>query len=137
MNLPSCRLPFAVLVCLAYGCGDITAAQAPVQSETPPDATFSTDGGLTRNSLEEAAQAPPPVSSRPPRRVRREVVVRSRRDSRAVERQSRPSSGVVRYRQPRRRNLFVSFVYAWNGWVIHTFHTTKGTVMLKRIGFKG
>ena len=35
---------------------------------------------------------------------------------------------------PRRRNLVVKFVYWWNGWVIRTFHTKFGTVLLGTVG---
>ncbi len=37
---------------------------------------------------------------------------------------------------PRRRNPVVGFVYWWNGWVVRTFHTKVGTVMLGTIGAK-
>lgn len=37
---------------------------------------------------------------------------------------------------PKRRNPVSSFVYWWNGFVIKTFHTRVGTVMLGTIGAK-
>lgn len=93
--------------------------------------SFSFGGGLTRDTLEEAARPLPPDA-----RPRRSSTVA--RKNRAFHRRTvAPTAAVEHWPRPHRRNVFVSFIYAWNGWIIHTFHTTTGTVMLRRIGFKG
>ncbi len=43
----------------------------------------------------------------------------------------------IQAKKPARpRAPLVSFIYWWNGWVVRTFHTRSGTVLLDTIGAK-
>ena len=138
MNKP-CVLKSFLTVLLAV-CVVGLVLPGPLGAVEPPPTSLSDDGGLTRDSLSdfgvpEPAPAVEPVPVVSPvayirahssRRVRRRV---------AHRRAARTSVRVVKS-APVHRGPVVSFVYWWNGWVIRTFHTTDGTVFLKRIGAK-
>lgn len=117
----------AGLMCILLTLNIGKAETVFLAEENPVTAALPTDGGLTRNTLEEAARSP--VSAAAPPRSHR-VMVRHRSKTRFEA--GRRVAGRAR----RRRNVFESFVYWWNGWVIHHFHTHSGTVMIDRIGFK-
>ena len=47
------------------------------------------------------------------------------------------NGGTIPARKPaRQRAPLVSFIYWWNGWVVRTFHTRSGTVLLDTVGAK-
>ena len=113
---------------------------SPLQAAEPGSTSLSTGDGLTRDSLSDFGTPEPGPAVQPVSVV--SPVARARMHShrlvrhRAVHPQPVHSAIRVVKHAPARRNLAVSFVYWWNGWVIRTFHTTDGTVMLKRIGAK-
>ena len=114
-----------------------------VAAETDPaPAPLSVGDGLTRDSLNDfgapepapaVAAVPVPSPTLQARLHSRAAYTRHRRTAHQPP-AHRPIQVVKA--TPARRNLAVSFVYWWNGWVIRTFHTTNGTVMLKRVGAK-
>ena len=123
--LLACLLSFCLLPARAQE----VASSSPDRNQAAGPVSFG--GGLTRDTLEDAARPSPPNVQ--PRRSSGVVRYRPALRTRPVMR----AAAAARWQPPGRRNVFVSFIYAWNGWVIHTFHTTTGTVLLRRIGFKG
>ena len=128
------------LVTLVVACAGELACPFALQAAGAESAPVSMGDGLTRDSLSDfgAPEPAPAVQSVPVG----SPVARARTHSRtfthhhAVRRRPVRSSIRVVKRVPARRNPVASFVYWWNGWVIRTFHTTSGTVMLNHIGAK-
>ena len=109
--------------------------------EDPQSPLLSYDG-FTRETLADF-NAPEPAAFRTlstasveatHRRHYAKTAARHRRQLRR-ERSGQPMPQVVVKGAPR-RNPVQSFVYWWNGFVINTFHTKVGTVMLGTIGAK-
>ena len=133
------RLLAALIFCGAAFSGGLNAAGPSPRVETPPS-PLSIDGGFTRETLMEFdAPEPAPFAAVPtvsveetdqPASFRHRH--RTKRHSRAI--QSQPS--VVVIKAAPKRNPVESFVYWWNGWVVRTFHSRNGTVMLDKIGAK-
>ena len=127
-------------VCGGLVCnGGLNAADPAPRGDTPPS-PLSIDGGFTRETLQEFdAPEPAPFAAVPtvtvqesdqPVRYRHRPQVRRQRQVT----QSQPQVVVVKAAP--RRNPVESFVYWWNGWVVRTFHTRNGTVLLDKIGAK-
>ncbi len=99
--------------------------------------------GLTRDTFTDLTPQPhPPAPANAPVRTRTK---RTRLDSKdflsvhhtAHHRVHAKKRTQVAATQPvRRRNPVVGFVFWWNGWVLKTFHTKVGTVMLGTVGAK-
>ena len=141
-------LPFgiglaALLICVP-GAGSRGAETADPAAADKTHAPNPPDDGFTRESMAELGR---PQATPPPRHG--SVAATTRKSTRldpkdfasvhhrAPRRQPAPARAqvtVVKH-QPR-RNPVVSFVYWWNGFVLKTFHTKNGTVMLKTIGAK-
>ena len=119
------------------------AFAAPAYGEPEVVEAYSFTGGLTRDSLSDASLASTP-SKRPATvtAARRPTATTDPKDFASVHshhrhhevRQTRPQ--VVVTKGSKHRNPVVGFVYWWNGWVIRTFHTKFGTVLLGTIGAK-
>ena len=96
------------------------------------------DDGLTRDSLsdhgnqESIPPTDPPVPSVGAMHHRKRSVRHYHRSHFLAAHQQSEVAVVKK----NRRNPVESFVYAWNGWVIRTFHTKTGTVLLGHIGAK-
>ena len=101
--------------------------------------------GLTRDTFTDPSTPPKaPAPSSSPRRTHTKRTQLDSKDFLSVH-HARRHHGAARNRTrvaaaaprpPRRRNPVVGFVYWWNGWVMRTFHTKIGTVMLGTIGAK-
>lgn len=116
---------------------------APVRGEDPPPT--SPDDGLTRETFTDPntpAHPPEPKHTSGRARTRRThldskdflSVHHAHRHERAARKTATVASAASPSHPSRRRNPVVRFVYWWNGWVIRTFHTKVGTVMLGTIG---
>ena len=116
------------------------ASVVPAYGEDPPPA--NPDDGLTRETFTDpnAPAHPPEPTHTVAHAHRRRTHLRSknyvsvhhaRRHHRTAK---NPARIVASSRPPRRRNPVVRFVYWWNGWVIRTFHTKFGTVLLGTVG---
>ena len=115
---------------------------APARADDKP--LLSNDDGFTRESLTEFdAPEPAPFALAPAASVdemaseghaRRMAARRRHRLHRQQASQNTPQ--VVVAKPAKRRNPAESFVYWWNGWVIRTFHTKAGTVLLASVGAK-
>ena len=115
--------------------------------------------GLTRDALDAApvatpaANAPAPLTTTASRRSTRRTATggrksqtyatfsHHRRHRRAKRREATQvaSASFSAKRKPaaaKPRAPLVSFIYWWNGWVVRTFHTRSGTVLLDTIGAK-
>ncbi len=129
------RLPVAVSLVLAV------CLAVPVYGDTV--APVKPEDGLTRDTLTEStspphapAPAPAPVRTHTQRTRLNSKHFRSAHHTRRRRHHRKSPTQVVVAAPPRRRNPVVSFVYWWNGWVIKTFHTNVGTVMLGTVGAK-
>ncbi len=145
--LPANRQPrsvsgiVALFVCLSIA---IPAAfSAPASTLGEEQSGLLADDGFTRETLTDFnAPEPAPFAAVPAasveamhRRHYAKAAARHRRQLRS-ERAAQNSSPVIVVKSAARRNPLQSFVYWWNGWVINTFHTKVGTVMLGTIGAK-
>ena len=132
----------ALLVCLlvAGDHGLRAADPTPPEAKPPQAEAATTEDGFTRESLSEInapesippTDPPEPAPYRPHRPKTAVHRVRHFRHAAPAHRQTRLAAAA----KPPHRNPAESFVYAWNGWVIRTFHTKTGTVLLQRIGAK-
>ena len=139
----------------------VTMHAQQVPNPVLPGPSGTGDGLLTRDALE-APETPKPaaVSTTPPRHSNAHHDGTSRRTSTASTKRtatyatithhqhrhrakSRSDTTVVAnnatipVRKPARpRAPLVSFIYWWNGWVVRTFHTRSGTVLLDTVGAK-
>ncbi len=147
---------------LAVNPGGALPARAADTGDPKPTPPAHAEEGFTRESLDSLGRPEPtPAPSGPivSQRVATAHVVapraaRSQVDSKDFPARSKASTPIVhrvrihsgakreeahivvaKSRSPR-RNPVVSFVYWWNGFVIRTFHTKNGTVLLNRIGAK-
>ena len=140
----------AVLACLVVAMPDDPALAADLGSDKPT-VPHAADDAMTRESmadLNRAEPASPAVTSmtpiRPtPSRVHARVdskdfVPRHQNPRHRPVVRSSPKTGQTQAagQASRRRNPAVRFVYWWNGWVIRTFHTKIGTVLLGKVGAK-
>ncbi len=131
----------AMFVCLWMAIP--TALTAPATPLGEEQSALLVDDGFTRETLKElTAPEPAPFATVPTasveamhRRHYAKTAARHRRELRRERAGQSPSQVVVVKAAPR-RNPVQSFVYWWNGWVIDTFHTKVGTVMLGTIGAK-
>ncbi len=134
---------------IALACGgslflDSVKAADPSPHNNLPPSVLSVDGGFTRETLmefdapEPAPFAPVPTASvqSTDESTRAYSAARRRRHTRRHRQVAKSPAAVVVVKAAPRRNPVSSFVYWWNGWVIRTFHTKIGTVMLDKIGAK-
>lgn len=130
----------ALLACLLLA---IPSGASAVGDDKAP-APLAADDGFTRETLSEF-DAPEPAPFAPAAAASVETAPDGR-DSQAAAHHHRrslrhhpaghdPSQTVVIRAVPRRSPV-ASFVYWWNGFVIKTFHTKVGTVMLGTVGAK-
>ena len=128
----------ALLACLLVaGNHGLLAANPAAPDLKPASPEPMMEDGFTRESLSEinAPESIPPTD--PPESPaslprHHHALVRHPRHARHLS----PTHGETREAavKPHHRNPVESFVYAWNGWVIRTFHTKTGTVLFDRIG---
>ena len=141
------------------------ALMVPLAAQQIPNPVLpgpsGTGDGLTRDALETPA-APQPSTNNAPQHVAARHTTRHRDTTVARTSKKTKSYATIsrhRYRHrsksrshdaltasnnrttpPRRTTLnrapLVSFIYWWNGWVVRTFHTRSGTVLLDSIGAK-
>ncbi len=140
MQLLQKRIPAVAAVVLA------TTLVTPVRGEVDviEAYTVTSGGGLTRDSLSDAnltqTRAPRTANHSTARRRRARTDPKDFVASRPHRhpREARQSGSRVAATSPttKRRNPAASFVYWWNGWVIRTFHTKFGTVLLGTVGAK-
>ena len=107
----------------------------------PSSAALSSDDGLTRDSLNDFGAPEPAPLVEPVPVVSPVAHIRAHSHRLARRRVAHRHTSVrtpirVVKSAPVHRGPVVGFVYWWNGWVIRTFHTTNGTVFLKRVGAK-
>ena len=149
-----CRVAFTRLIVAAVGIplllsgfGEVAAVEAVPEKPTAP--VHSMETGFTRESMEALGKTEPeakPVVARKRTAIRAKRLRRLRQKryaarqrrlrrvrARQQQRQAQPSAVV---KASRRRNPVESFIYGWNGWVMDTFHTKFGTVLLGTIGAK-
>ena len=127
---------------------DATSVAADFGSENQPT-PHAVDDALTRESMADLHPSGPAPSAVTPMTPIRPLPsrVHSRVDPKDfVSRPHHPrhhpvahgdpkvGSKQVATRPPARRNPAARFVYWWNGWVIRTFHTKIGTVLLGTVG---
>ena len=117
----------------------LAAPTPPLGGEQP---ALLGDDGFTRETLTDFnAPEPAPFTAIPAASVeaahRRHYAKTAARHRRQLqqERAGQGASSIVVKAAPH-RNPVESFVFWWNGWVINTFHTKVGTVMLNSIGAK-
>ena len=124
-----------LLVCLLMAVpGALTAANSTLGDEQP---ALLSDDGFTRETLTEFnAPEPAPFAVDSAASVeamhRRHYAKTASRHRHQLQREraAQHSSSVIVVKAAPRRNPVESFVFWWNGWVIDTFHTKIGTVML-------
>ncbi len=134
MAAPSLRSSLAVILALL-------AAALPLRAAPLSPAPAWSDGGLTRDSIAEATRPQPSPSAKGRRTSARRRTQTDPKDfggSAVASRQARPASPlpVVTVQKRANRSPVTGFIYWWNGWVIRTFHTRVGTVLLGTIGAK-
>ena len=136
-----------VLATILTGLCLLHANASPVPAATtgngPPSDSLLDDGGLTRSSLAGPGQSdlgplaePVPVPASVVFATQQSAQKRAFAHHRHRHPPAASSPPRMATRTPRRRNPVVSFVYWWNGWVVRTFHTRTGTVLLDRVGAK-
>ena len=137
-------LAWSALLIGVPGAGSRGAETTDPAAANKAPAPNTPDDGFTRESMAELGR---PQPTPPPRHG--SVAATTRKSTqldpkdfasvhhRSTHRRTAPARAQVTVvkRQPR-RNPVVSFVYWWNGFVLRTFHTKNGTVMLKTIGAK-
>ncbi len=140
------RAPFALGAAALLACF-LSAIPAGVSAPPSslgedPQSGLLGDDGFTRETLTEF-NAPEPaafatVSTASVQAMHRRHYARTAaRHRRQLQRErSGQSMPQVVVKSTPRRNPVESFVFWWNGWVINTFHTKVGTVMLGTIGAK-
>ena len=103
--------------------------------------TLPADDGLLREGLNQSShpQAAPILvikpAAAPASQSLRPLVRHHARTQHPVAHPMKKQSALAA-RTVKPRSPVVSFVYWWNGWVIRTFHTKVGTVLLGTVGAK-
>ena len=156
------RFPLLFLAVTALSAAlAVTLSAQQVPNPVLPGPSGTGDGLLTRDALdtpETPKPAPAPAPSHPTaarqNSTQRRTAVQSTKHSgtyATVSHHHRRHRGTAHYsatavasrgatipvRKPARpRAPLVSFIFWWNGWVMRTFHTRSGTVLLDTVGAK-
>lgn len=139
------RLPSAVGIVALLACFLMAIpagfSATPSLDDNPQPALLG-DDGFTRETLTDFNAPEPPafaaVSTASVEETHRRHYAKTAARHRRQLRRGRSGQSMpqVVVKSAPRRNPVQSFVYWWNGWVINTFHTKVGTVMLGTIGAK-
>ena len=134
--------------CLFTSQAGLSAAASSADDVDKPAAAQPAEDDFTRESMAELGRPPAPTpapvaatarhSYPHARRARpdpKDAVVHHVRFRRREPEESKPQVATQTHaRTHSHRNPVASFIYGWNGWVIRTFHTRFGTVLLGTVG---
>ena len=154
------RLPLLLLAVTVFSAA--LAVTLPAQQVPNPvlPGPSGTGDGLTRDALETPeAPKPAPADSLSHRSTARRNSTQRRTVTESTKRSATYATIPHRHRRHRAKSQFtttavanrsetrvrkpakqraplVSFIFWWNGWVMRTFHTRSGTVLLDSVGAK-